>query len=447
MPAMRESEHEVRGAYLTPGIPGCGGVPEGGRPAPGDFEVEEIPLAPPGGAGDHLYLWIEKRGLPTLEAVRRLARLAGVPEGEAGYAGLKDARAVARQWISLRCGSDAEARLAGAEPGEGLRVLQAARGRAKLRRGALRGNRFSIRLVSVTPEGEQSARECLALLAARGVPNGFGPQRFGAHGHSAEAGLALAMGDHEAALAVLLGSARFRGEGMEGPDARLLEAARRFEAGDHAGALALYPSSWEAERRLLARLAGGAKPGQAVRAIPARERALYGSALQAAWFNACLALRLGRGLHDRLLPGDVAVSHLPGGSGKARRVGDPAQEAEVLLSFELSPAGPLAGEKMLEARGEPAAIEAEAARRLGFDPAGAAAGLARMGLRGARRAYRARLSELDIRREGEDLRLRFVLPPGAYATEVLREAAKHEPPLGARLGWTRGTIGQGDTGA
>ena len=442
MPAVPKSEREVRGAYLTGAVPGCGGC---GREAPEDFVVEEIPLAPPGGAGDHLYLWVEKRGLPTLEAVRRLARWMGVPEEEAGYAGLKDAHAVTRQWVSLRCpGREAEARLARAAQGESgpggeIRVLHAARGRAKLRRGALRGNRFAVRLCGVTPEGERHARESLAVLEARGVPNGFGGQRFGAHGHTAEAGLALALGDDEAALAALLGSGRL--EGSEA-DARLIEAARRFEARDYAGALALYPPSWEGERRALGRLAGGASPAQAVRALPGRERMLYGSALQAAWFNACLALRLERGLHDRLLPGDAAVSHP---SGKARRVGDPAAEEEALARFALSPAGPLLGEKVLEARGEPAAVEAEAARRLGLDTEKAAAGLARMGLRGGRRPYRARLTELEVRREGEDLRLGFVLPPGAYGTEVLREAVKAEPPLGARLGWI-GAAG-GEAGA
>jgi len=439
MRTVRESQREVRGAYLTREIPGCGGR---ARSEPEDFVVEEIPLGLPEGAGDHLYLWVEKRGLPTLEAVRRLARLMDVPEEEAGYAGLKDARAVTRQWISLRCpGKDAEARLAQAEGklGEGLRVLRAARGRAKLRRGALRGNRFSVRLRGVTPEGEARARGILGVLEARGLPNGFGGQRFGAHGHSAEAGLALALGDAEGALAALLGSGRLA-EG--GADARLAEAARRFDGKDYAAALGLLPSGWEGERRLLARLAGGASPAQAVRTLPGRERMLYGSALQAAWFNACLALRLERGLHDRLLAGDVALSHLPGASGKARRVGDPAAEAEALARFALSPAGPLLGEQMLGARGEAAAIEAEAARRLGLDPEKAAAGLARMGLRGGRRPYRARLQELEVRREGEDLLLGFVLPPGAYGTEVLREAAKEEPPLGARLRWIGSSQGE-----
>ncbi|MEK6712174.1 MAG: tRNA pseudouridine(13) synthase TruD [Nitrospinota bacterium] len=428
-------ENEVRGSYLTREVPGCGGR---ARERPEDFQVEEIPLAPPGGAGEHLYLWVEKRGLSTLEAVRRLARLAGIPEEEAGYAGLKDAQAVTRQWISLRCGREGEGRVAGEAPGEGLRVLRLERGRAKLRRGELRGNRFLLRLRGVTPEGEGRARAALGILEARGAPNGFGEQRFGAHGHSAEAGLALAAGDAEGALRALLGSGRLG----ERADVRLREAARRFEAGDFAGALGLLPPSWEGERRALARLAGGASPAQAARAIPGRERMLYGSALQAAWFNACLALRLERGLHDRLLAGDVAVSHA---SGKAWRVGEPEEEAQALARFEASPAGPLLGEKMLAARGEPAAIEAEAARRLGLGLEGAAAGLGSMGLRGGRRPYRARLEELDVRREGEDLLLGFVLPPGAYATEVLREVLKEGPPPGARLGWIGSS--QGGAGA
>ncbi len=425
---MREAERGRLLGYLTGEVPGAGGRL---RSAPEDFWVEEIPLASPEGAGEHLYLWIEKRGVSTLEALRAVGRLLGAAEREAGCAGLKDARAVARQWLSFRCpGRDAERALAraGGSPAEGVRILRVARGRAKLRRGALKGNRFAIRLRGVDAGGEARARAALSALEARGVPNAFGDQRFGAHGHSAEVGRALALGEAGRALGHLLGEARFAG-GAAGADERIREAARRFEAGDYAGALGLYPPGWEAERRTLGRLAAGAPPERAVEAIPARERGLFGSALQAAWFNACLALRLERDCHDRLMEGDVAVNHA---TGRARRIGDPAREAAALARFEVSPAGPLLGERTLEARGEAGRIEAEAAGRLGLAPGPAAAGLARMGLRGGRRPYRVPLQALEVGREGEDLILRFTLPPGAYASEVLREVAKVDPPLGAR---------------
>ncbi|MDP6277139.1 MAG: tRNA pseudouridine(13) synthase TruD, partial [Nitrospinota bacterium] len=117
-------------SYLTEPVPGTGGRL---RTEDDDFRVEEIPLKPPEGLGDHLYLRLEKRGLPTLEAVRAIARLAGVDEKDIGYAGLKDARAVTLQWISaLAPGSGAERKLASSRLPEGLRITEVKRGRAKL---------------------------------------------------------------------------------------------------------------------------------------------------------------------------------------------------------------------------------------------------------------------------------------------------------------------------
>jgi tRNA pseudouridine13 synthase len=196
-----------------------------------------------------------------------------------------------------------------------------------------------------------------------------------------------------------------------------------------AGALRFYPEGWKAERRVLTALVAGAAPEKALKAIPRRERVLFASALQSAIFNVCLARRLDGGACDRLLSGDVLFSHR---SGKARRVGDPGKEAAALARFDVSPAGPLVGEKMLEARGEPGEMEADVLRVLGLDRGALNKGLARMGVRGGRRPYRARLRAEGVLAEGGDLCLRFELPSGAYATEVLREVMKVESPRRAR---------------
>src|SRR5690606_22161925 len=66
-----------------------------------DFEVEELPARDPERRGDHLWLEVEKRGLTTARAAGDLARALGVRTGSVGYAGMKDARAVARQWMSV----------------------------------------------------------------------------------------------------------------------------------------------------------------------------------------------------------------------------------------------------------------------------------------------------------------------------------------------------------
>ena len=72
--------------YLTEGLPGTGGVL---KATPEDFLVEELPAYLPQGAGEHTFLWIEKRGLNTHEAVQLLCRALESPGGPnaAGTAG------------------------------------------------------------------------------------------------------------------------------------------------------------------------------------------------------------------------------------------------------------------------------------------------------------------------------------------------------------------------
>lgn len=168
--------------FVTAGLPGSGGRL---KASPEDFLVEELPAYLPSGAGPHLYLKVEKRDRTTRDVVRDLARALGVPERDAGYAGLKDRAAVTTQWLSFPVARDPDpASLAG----PGLRVLAASRHQNKLRPGHARGNAFTV----VVRDGDLGrARACAAALAAAGLPNFFGPQRFGRGGGNAALGRAL----------------------------------------------------------------------------------------------------------------------------------------------------------------------------------------------------------------------------------------------------------------
>ena len=145
-----------------------------------DFEVEEeLGFTPGGGAGEHLWLWVEKRDLDTPELIRRVARAAGLKTGQVGYSGLKDRRALTRQWLSLHLpGVAGEARIA---DGDGYRVLDAVRHSRKLRVGTHRGNRFCLRVREVAGF-DASARAQLERVRESGFANYFGRQRFGRRG-------------------------------------------------------------------------------------------------------------------------------------------------------------------------------------------------------------------------------------------------------------------------
>lgn len=162
------------------------------RSRPEDFVVEEIAGFEPSGAGEHLVLDVEKRGMNTVFAARLIAQWAGVPEKAVGYAGLKDRHAVTRQRFSVHLPGREAPDPAALETPE-LRVLGAARHARKLPRGGLAGNRFEITLRDV--QGNREAIDSrLAALAARGVPNYFGEQRFGRGGDNVPQAIAMFAG-------------------------------------------------------------------------------------------------------------------------------------------------------------------------------------------------------------------------------------------------------------
>ena len=150
------------------------------RATPADFRVDEIDAFEASGAGEHLLLTIEKRGMNTAFAAKRLAQWAGIPELGVSYAGLKDRHAVTTQRFSVHLPKKIAPDLAALESDE-MHVLHATWHARKLPRGALAGNRFVLTLREV--EGERDAIEDrLRTIQSRGVPNFFGEQRFGREG-------------------------------------------------------------------------------------------------------------------------------------------------------------------------------------------------------------------------------------------------------------------------
>jgi tRNA pseudouridine13 synthase len=315
-------------------------------PSPETFTVEEIPAYPPSGEGTHLFLWIEKRGLTTFDAIARIARAFGVVPRDVGYAGLKDRHAVTRQQLSVP-GSDAARALEISAPD--LRVLTATLHPHKLRLGHLDGNRFEVTLTGEAGAGEREALGArFAVAIGAGVPNRFGAQRFGHGGDNAAAGLAI-----------------LRGERRERDK---------------------------------------------------RKRRLLLSALQSAVFNRALELRAAAGPLAEVRGGDVLQKTDSGGLFVTT---DLAIDQARVDRGEVIPTGPLPGGREIEpppdtpARAlDDAAIAAVGATREDFSRAGRE-------LPGARRAVLLKPTDAAIEippgPEGP-IRLRFTLPPGAYAT-------------------------------
>lgn len=159
-----------------------GGAPLAGvlRASPEDFQVIEQLGWVASGAGEHVLLRLRKRGLTTQQVAERLVRHADVKPLAVGFAGMKDKHAVTEQSFSVQLPGRDEPDW-DALAADDLEVLEHARHHRKLKRGALRDNRFVLVLRELTGEMDR-AEAVLAAIAARGVPNYFGEQRFGRFG-------------------------------------------------------------------------------------------------------------------------------------------------------------------------------------------------------------------------------------------------------------------------
>jgi tRNA pseudouridine13 synthase len=165
-------------------VPTAHGVPPATgrvRVEPEDFRVVEVLGFDPDGAGAHALLTVEKRGANTGWVASQLARAGGVAVRDVGFCGHKDRQAVTVQAFSVPVPVDEPLDPIRTHAGEGYRVLDVARHGRKLRPGSHRANRFALRVREV--QGDRGRIEaCLERIAAHGVPNYFGPQRFGRDG-------------------------------------------------------------------------------------------------------------------------------------------------------------------------------------------------------------------------------------------------------------------------
>ena len=342
------------------------------KATPDDFIVEELPLYEPSGSGTHTWLWIEKRGMTSHAVARALAQRLHKNPADAGIAGLKDAQAISRQWISFENVTESPEAIT-AFSDDRMKVLAVTRHATKLRMGHLRGNRFVIRIKAAAetkdsafaPALLERAQEVLSILKQRGIPNFFGEQRFGNAGTNAAMGKLLVQGDTKGFASAM------------------------------------------------------AAAGQARQAHDRKLRNLIVNAFQSQLFNRVVAARLPN--LGTLLPGDLASLHRNSAVFKIASAEDAQREQPRADAHEISPSGPLFGPKMAQPEGVPGEIEARILSEAGVTCADFGRKEAEC-QPGARRPLRIFfIEEPDAQIDLNDVLLRFALPSGSYATVVLNE--------------------------
>ncbi|MBC8200720.1 MAG: tRNA pseudouridine(13) synthase TruD [Planctomycetes bacterium] len=373
---------------------------------PADFVVEEIPLYEPCGEGEHLYITVRKTNMSHEECVRQVAKAFQVSQRDIGCAGRKDFHAVTTQTLSVY--------LRGKKPEVpesigSIEVRSFSFHANKLRLGHLVGNRFVIRVRNVKVDSLQDIQEKLKELHTFGLPNFFGPQRFGNFGNNHALGRALVMEEWDELVAlVLAGDQRHHDFVSNGEYKRALDA---------------WPFGQPAERNVLEAIVSGKSPMQACMAVPKPLRKLWVNAWQSYLFNAVLQSRMDDKTWNTILVGDLAWKHDGGGrtfEATAEDLEDELFQARV-DSFSLSPTGPLWGSKMRMPSGGVLAKEVEAREFSGLGDSNLVT--MRNYASGARRPLRVEVTDpnaiFSSDEYGEFVEFTFALPAGSYATVVL----------------------------
>jgi tRNA pseudouridine13 synthase len=399
--------------YLTKSFSGVGGLL---KQRAEDFFVQELPLYEPSGTGEHVYVEVQKIGMTTFDAIRRISDALHVKSRDIGYAGLKDSNAITRQVFSI-VGTTESAVMGLGIPN--LTIQWAARHGNKIRLGHLSGNRFAIKIREVNPTDVVKLQPVLDELVRRGMPNYFGEQRFGRRGDNDKLGATLIRGRPEELLKNLLGSPNPKID-----DPQTVKARTNFEKHDLDGAMKGWPRSGGLERRILARLMKTGKPGLAVRAIDEKLRRLWVSALQSRLFNEVVSQRVD--VLDKLIDGDLAYKHE---NGACFLVESAVTEQPRADAFEISPTGPLVGYRMTLPQGEALKTEEAIFKSHGLTP-GHFRQEGRDRAKGARRPLRVRPADTQLAagvdEHGPHITVAFTLPAGSYATVLLRELMKND---------------------
>jgi tRNA pseudouridine13 synthase len=413
-------------SYLSD-TPGIGGRL---RSDPEDFRVIETGEGPPADpTGAHAAAFVELRNWETNRFAQQAALALGIHREQVAFAGMKDKRAVTQQWFTFKAPVEQLARLG--QLGGDVKILRAYAARKAHFTGAHEGNKFVLRVRASTRDRAAVEGAAAAIQANGGVPNFFGPQRFGGHFRPLThlVGKAIVEGDLEEAVRLYVGHPL----PTEQTEA---QAARRCyeETRDPAAALALYPPQLDPERAILRRLVD--RPGDwrhAIQAHPQNLLLLFVHAWQSYLFNHAVSARVEAGLGlNAAHPGDRVMGVDDDGvktalvtAANRERVQRELDKGRAALT------GPLPGLTGPPAEGEPGEVERRVLAKFKVEPRDfRCRELPEVASDGRRRAILQPVRNLKVDwvpgDGGEDPVFAFALGKGSYATVVLREFMKAE---------------------
>jgi len=417
--------------------PGIGGII---RSRYEDFYVEEIPIENllPTGVGPNVWIWIEKLGRTTLDVLMDISRDLHISRKRMGFAGMKDKKAITRQWICIS-NMDSEEQLDEVKALMGkihnTEFLKIVRGQKKLRMGQLSGNKFKILIKDIDSkfsfeEGAEIASEVLEQLEKTGVPNYFGWQRFGKPRTNTHlVGKALVANDLVEAVRLYIGNPY----DDEGDEVKLARSA--YDDGEIEKSLELMPTGMRYERMMLKELIKEQKKREksgkvlgddsykrALFSLPKPLQRMFVHAYQSYLFNKVVSNRVAMGI-DKYVEGDIVIDneeHLLHGKS-------PEELQKMISDFSANPTSPLYGTKVPFAEDDVGKMEREVLKEEGLTKEDfECPKTPKLGSHGLRRSMRFKVWDTSAIATDDGVLVEFSINKGSYATAVLREIMKNE---------------------
>jgi tRNA pseudouridine13 synthase len=350
---------------------------------------EEVP------EGKQITFVLEKRDWNTLNALLTIAKLMGRGRKSIGYAGTKDKKALTVQMASVFHPDPfdmsflklKDISINGSWRSNGVEL------------GSDLGNAFDIKIGDVTePDGTAG----IASDLGGKMPNYFGPQRFGERQNNQIVGMKILQGDFEGAVMEFLCSVENE------RNAAVTEARTKLkETLDFAAALNYFPRYLRGERTVIAYLARYPKNyANAIRLLPRGTALMFVHAVQSKMFN--------EELESRISTGDFKTSIY------AQKDGYGFPDVEKVGAEGEFPVAALVG---YETKDEEISdymkglMEKMQITKEMFT----SKGLKELNMKGSYRSLIAPVKDLAYETSEKEVKLRFSLPKGSYATVLLDE--------------------------
>ena len=410
-------DKELGLAWYSVNSPGTGGVL---RSTPDDFQVEEIGDYDPG-TGPYLICKMQKINWDQHRAIKAIASGLAISHQRIGFAGTKDKRAVTTQNISIyriTCDKINSLHI----PDISLQPLGYAQHQIKL--GDLSGNRFFIRIRDVIENDIPDVMSLVSEKVKDGIPNYVGYQRFGVTRPVTHLiGLEILKGNYQEAIRVMIGKPGTMMDNYEKEGRN-----HYYETENAEETLHLFPIRLSLERSVLHFLVNN--PGNylgAISSLPRTLRSMYVSAFQSWLFNHTLSMRINEGrdlnvpdIGDRLIWPDGRTDVVSTGTVHAADVQIKHNRCGIALL--------LPGGKFIPGNGKDDQNCAALLEENGVNPEmfSTVSSIFNTAFSGSFRPVMMK-TRLTYEKNGSCLLIYFDLPPGQYATSVLREIMKTNP--------------------